>query len=333
MEQKRMDLHDYTRKTKKVVMLADSETGEQIRKLSETEMSPILQKCSVPFFAGRPGNPFDIFDLEGKELTSSEVIKFLRLTRAINMDKTNRVVANKGKVARSASIEDIGRKAGFTKKTDGTVDLKETRAYINKLRKLDLIYESYNDKMDIPEYFVNPLYRRPGQRLHVDLYAMFPDVLFKAMTKVELTDEAEETREIREKYVTSNMCRDAIHLLYLVLTGQDENLNPVEYTVTHTEEERREADRAYAEKLSEMSKEERQAYREAEKAFSEALSQIPAAERREKVKSRRIRDLEAEYAERTNNPENLEDAIKMVTFFGNLDQEKEKATSAKVTPE
>lgn len=199
----------------KIVTLLLNEKGEYLKKISEYELKEIMDKNGVPFFPGVYDTPHDIWELvEKEELTPAEVRKFQQLTRRQNINKQNMIVVNKDKLAKAADLMEIGEICGFVN-NDGNITVKEVQRFMAKIKRLQLIVESYNDKLNRVEYYVNPCYHKPGSRLNVELYGLFRDYLWGAMTVKESPYASiKGKKDIKEGEISTNTYRNMIEQAY-----------------------------------------------------------------------------------------------------------------------
>lgn len=200
--------------------------GECYKKLDEWKLKEILTENGVPFFPGFYDAPHDIWDVFEAEqandninakskLTPTDIRRFQQIIRHKNLNKANMVVVNKNKVAKAADLLEIGEMIGVKERT-------ELSRFMSKMKRLELINDSYNDKLDRVEYYINPCFRKPGSRLSVDLYGLFRHYLYKAMTVKEnkYSDIQRKIKRVNGKMVmesvdvTSDSYRDMIEQVY-----------------------------------------------------------------------------------------------------------------------
>lgn len=210
--------YNYRALNEEVTFIRDKTTGELIREIGTIELGRILEDDSVLFFPGRYEAPYNIMDLVEKEkLKQAEAIKFLTLVRKENLDKNNMLIVDKQQTYKPANLIEIGKKMGIVRQRGenaGSVDEGETRKLYNKLKKLEIMIETFNSKLNVTEYFINPLYRKPASRLNVNLYGLFRNSLFRAMT-VKSKKEKDVTNVLKHyKELTTNAYRDAIEFAY-----------------------------------------------------------------------------------------------------------------------
>jgi hypothetical protein len=216
----------------KIVTLLINDKGDFLKKISEYELKEIMDKNGVPFFPGVYDAPHDIWDvIEREEETypdakdknrfgASDLKRFQQLIRRKNINKQNMVVVNKDRIAKAADILEVGEICSIT-------GIKEVQRFMAKLKRLNLIAESYNDKLSRVEYYINPCYHKPGSRLGVELYGMFRIYLWEAMTvKVSKYFSIKGKKNIKEGDVTTNTYRNMIEQAYQqqrVSTVKDED--------------------------------------------------------------------------------------------------------------
>lgn len=208
----------------RIVTMLVNENGEVMGKLNEYQLQEVLNKNGVIFFNGIYEAPHDIWDLVDNEmLTVSQANKFLQLIRRKNLNKENLVIVRKRAGQTAADLLEMGEIMGL--KADSTSFRKETQRLISLFKRLQLIAESYNDKLDRVEYYINPCFHKPASRLSVELYGLFVDYLFKAMTVHEVTI-GQKAKNIKEGDLKTNTYRNAIHQAYLSqrsTTSNDKN--------------------------------------------------------------------------------------------------------------
>lgn len=204
----------------KIVTLLINEKGDFLKKISEYELREIMDKNGVPFFPGVYDAPHDIWEIIEREeeaypdakdknrFGAADLRKFQQLTRRKNINKQNMVVVNKDRVAKAADAMEIGEICGIP-------GIKEIQRFISKLKRLNLINDSYNDKLNRVEYFINPCYHKPGSRINVELYGMFRKYLWEAMTVKESNySSIKGKKNIKEGDVTTNTYRNMIEQAY-----------------------------------------------------------------------------------------------------------------------
>ena len=204
----------------KIVTLLLNEKNEYLKKINEFELKEIMDKNGVPFFPGVYDAPHDIWDIIEEEekrypdpkdknrFTTADLRKFQQLIRRQNINKQNMIVVNKDRVSKSADIMEIGEITGI-------VGTKEVQRFMVKLKRLQLIAESYNDKLSRVEYYVNPCYRKPGSRLNVELYGLFRTYLWEAMTVKESKYASIKGKKIvKEGDISTNTYRNMIEQAY-----------------------------------------------------------------------------------------------------------------------
>nr|OQX98717.1 MAG: hypothetical protein B6I27_02120 [Erwiniaceae bacterium 4572_131] len=215
----------------KIIECLISEEGQIVKKISEKELDQIITDKGVLFFPGAYESPCNVLDLVDEDkLKAAEAVKFLRLIKKQNLNKKNMIVVNKRKKARAANKLEIGKISKMERKIGddkGTIDKKSLNKFVRKLKNLGLIAEIFNEKLNRVEYYVNPLYRKPGSRLSIELYGMFRSQIFKAMTVEDKNaEEYKKKREIDYTISTTNTYRDAIEQAYLYQNQtNDENVD------------------------------------------------------------------------------------------------------------
>lgn len=194
--------------------------GEFVRIMSKEELDEIMNDKGVKFFPKRYSAPKDIYDLyDDGTLTNADITKFNQCIRdKYIMAETNLVVVNKDQTAKAANKLEMGKIMNMiSTKADetNTNKIKKVGSQLKKFVDLGLMAETYNDKLQRVEYYINPLYKKPGSRLNVELYGLFRKQLFDAMTvKSKKASDYRKKNTIPSDLVSSNTYRDAIQQEY-----------------------------------------------------------------------------------------------------------------------